>query len=114
MTIPGHPGRDCWARSSRGPRRFSALDHYVGRFHPDAVVDVTLQACHGFNIESHREGQNVRERHGLPFLHLETDYWAHDLGQLRTRVEALLEMIPERRLADRRSAWVPSPPCQCR
>lgn len=80
---------------SPNTRRFSALDHCIGRFHPDAVIDVTLQACRSFNIESHRVGQHMRERHGLPFLHLETGYSAHDFGQLRTRVEALLELINE-------------------
>ncbi len=78
-------------------RRFTGLDEYIRRFRPEAVIDVTLQACHGFNVESHRVEQHVGHKHGLPFLHLETDYSAHDLGQLHTRVEALLEMIPEGR-----------------
>jgi benzoyl-CoA reductase/2-hydroxyglutaryl-CoA dehydratase subunit BcrC/BadD/HgdB len=71
-------------------RRLSELDRYIERFKPDAVVDVILHACHGYNIESYKVMQHVRQRN-LPFLQIETDYSMTDTGQLRTRVQALLE-----------------------
>jgi benzoyl-CoA reductase/2-hydroxyglutaryl-CoA dehydratase subunit BcrC/BadD/HgdB len=73
-------------------RRLTEIDRLVDRFRPDAVVDVVLQACHSYNIESIKVGQNVRQKHGLPFLKIVTDYSQSDVGQIRTRVEALLEM----------------------
>jgi len=73
-------------------RRFDAIDEMIGRFRPDAVVDVILQACHSYNIESHRIEQHVRGKHHLPFLKLETDFSESDVGQIRTRVQALLEI----------------------
>ena len=33
------------------------------------------------------------ETHGLPTLHIETDYSESDTEQLRTRVEAFLELL---------------------
>ncbi|MBT8340592.1 MAG: 2-hydroxyacyl-CoA dehydratase, partial [Desulfatitalea sp.] len=56
-------------------------------------VDVVLQACHAYNVESYKVGKHVEEAHGLPFLKVEIDYSDADIGQLRTRVEALFESI---------------------
>jgi benzoyl-CoA reductase/2-hydroxyglutaryl-CoA dehydratase subunit BcrC/BadD/HgdB len=72
-------------------RRLTELDTLVDRFRPDAVVDVVLHACHSYNVESIKVGQHVREKHALPFLKIVTDYSPSDIGQIRTRVEALLE-----------------------
>jgi hypothetical protein len=35
----------------------------------------------------------MEKNHGLPFLHVETDYSNSDVEQLRTRIEAFLEMV---------------------
>ncbi|OPY07116.1 MAG: 2-hydroxyglutaryl-CoA dehydratase, D-component [Syntrophaceae bacterium PtaB.Bin038] len=72
-------------------RRFDALDEMIRRFRPHAVIDVILQACHTYNIESWQIERHVQERHGLPFLKIETDYSQSDVEPLRTRIEALLE-----------------------
>lgn len=72
-------------------RRLTELDRLIVQFKPDAVVDVVLHACHSYNVESVKVGQHVREKHALPFLKIVTDYSPSDMGQIRTRVEALLE-----------------------
>ena len=72
-------------------RRLDELSTMIDRFKPDAVIDFVLQACHSYNVESYKVGQHVSEVHGLPFLKVETDYSDGDIGQLQTRVEALLE-----------------------
>lgn len=74
-------------------RRLEGLSDMIVRFKPDAVVDVVLQACHSYNVESYKVGKHVNETHGLPFLKVETDYSDGDTGQLRTRIEALFESI---------------------
>ncbi len=71
--------------------RLQMLTDLILRFKPDVVIDVILQACHTYNVESYRVEQHVRDRHGLPFLKIETDYSSSDIAPLRTRVEALLE-----------------------
>lgn len=74
-------------------RRFDALDTMIKRFRPDAVIDVILQACHSYNVESYRIEQHVREKHHLPFLKIETDFTDSDRAMIRTRVGALFENI---------------------
>jgi benzoyl-CoA reductase/2-hydroxyglutaryl-CoA dehydratase subunit BcrC/BadD/HgdB len=73
--------------------RLDLLGRLIAGFAVDGVVDLTWQACHTYNIESYTVGQFVIGQHGLPFLHLETDYSASDTEQLRVRIEAFLEML---------------------
>lgn len=72
-------------------RRLTEITRLVDTFKPDAVIDVVLQACHSFNIESHKVGEYVQKNHGLPFLKIVTDFSLSDEEQVRTRIEALLE-----------------------
>ena len=73
-------------------RRLTELDKAVERFKPDAVIDVVLHACHGYNVESYKVMQHIRNK-GIPFLKVETDYSMNDVAPIRTRVEALLETL---------------------
>lgn len=73
--------------------RFDAMDTMINQFRPDAVIDVILQACHSYNIESHRMDRHIRENYGLPFLKVETDFTESDRAMIKTRVEALFESI---------------------
>lgn len=77
-------------------RRLTELDRMIERFKPDVVVDVVLHACHSYNIESHKIKEHVINKHKMPFLKIETDYSQSDVGQIRTRVEALLEILPRK------------------
>ncbi|MGD9504244.1 MAG: double-cubane-cluster-containing anaerobic reductase [Syntrophobacteraceae bacterium] len=78
---------------SPNPLRFELLDELIREFHVDGVVDVTWQACHTFNIESYTVKEFVEDKHGLPFLQIETDYSESDAERLRIRIEAFLEMM---------------------
>jgi len=73
-------------------RRLTEMTRMIDKFKPDAVVDIVLQACHSYNIESHKVGEHVQMNHKLPFLKIVTDFSQSDVGQIRTRVEALLEI----------------------
>jgi len=73
--------------------RLTELDKMIERFNPDVVIDVILHACHSYNIESHKIKEHITGKHKMPFLKIETDYSQSDAGQIRTRVEALLEMV---------------------
>ncbi len=72
--------------------RLFLLDGLVSEFAVDGVVDLTWQCCHTYNIESRVVGDAMEKGYGLPFLHVETDYSNSDVEQLRTRIEAFLEM----------------------
>lgn len=78
---------------SPNPGRLDLLERMIGEFKVDGVIDISLQACHTFNIESYHIEKLVKEQLGLPFLHIETDYSNSDRESLRVRIEAFLEMI---------------------
>jgi benzoyl-CoA reductase/2-hydroxyglutaryl-CoA dehydratase subunit BcrC/BadD/HgdB len=77
---------------SPNKNRFDALERLRVQYQPDVMVDVVLQACHTYNIESYRVKQWA-EKQGLGFLKIETDYSDSDLERIRTRVEALYESL---------------------
>ncbi len=72
--------------------RFELLGRLINEFRIQGIVDLTWQCCHTYNIESYPLSEFVEKNHGVPFLHLETDYSTSDGEQLRTRIEAFLEM----------------------
>jgi len=73
-------------------RRQELLLEMINGFKVDRVVDLTWQACHTYNIESQNIEAFIKERFNVPFLHLETDYSLSDTEQLRTRIDAFLEL----------------------
>jgi benzoyl-CoA reductase/2-hydroxyglutaryl-CoA dehydratase subunit BcrC/BadD/HgdB len=90
---------------TQNTERMALLERLVIDYRIDGVVDLTWQCCHTYNIESRVIGDCVEKVYALPFLHLETDYSNSDVEQLRTRIEAFLEMARWRssaRLAARR------------
>jgi benzoyl-CoA reductase/2-hydroxyglutaryl-CoA dehydratase subunit BcrC/BadD/HgdB len=74
-------------------RRLEELDKMIERFKPDAIIEVVLHACHSYNVESHKIREHAKNKHGLPYLKVETDFSAGDIEQIRTRVEALFDSV---------------------
>jgi benzoyl-CoA reductase/2-hydroxyglutaryl-CoA dehydratase subunit BcrC/BadD/HgdB len=56
------------------------------------VIHFALNFCQPYAIEALKVGRSL-EAAGLPMLALETDYSMEDVEQLKTRVEAFLEMV---------------------
>ena len=73
--------------------RFKSLDEMITEYHADGVLDMTLQACHTYAIETNKIRRFVNEEKGIPYLNVETDYSQSDVGQLNTRVAAFIEML---------------------
>jgi benzoyl-CoA reductase/2-hydroxyglutaryl-CoA dehydratase subunit BcrC/BadD/HgdB len=61
-------------------------------YNADGVIDISLQFCGLYEMESHNVEQAVRDA-GFPVLKITTDYSMEDIGQLSTRIEAYLEML---------------------
>lgn len=78
---------------SPNPGRFEALDEMIDEYQVDGVIEVVLQACHTFNVETHKVKELVTDKKDKPYLYLETDYSAFDQGQINTRIGAFLEMM---------------------
>jgi len=73
--------------------RFDLMRRMVERYRVDAVIDTVLHACHTFNVESALVKRCVTNELGLPYLKLETDYSPGNAGQIRTRIEAFMEVV---------------------
>ncbi|AKL94281.1 benzoyl-CoA reductase/2-hydroxyglutaryl-CoA dehydratase subunit, BcrC/BadD/HgdB [Clostridium aceticum] len=80
---------------SNNTRRLDLLKRLAKEYQVDAVVDLTWQACHTYNIESFTVKNFVKDELNLPFLQIETDYSDSDIGQIKVRVEAFLESFLE-------------------
>ena len=72
--------------------RIELLGRLIDEYQVEGVVEMTLQACHTYNIEAKSIEKFVKSK-GLPYIHVETDYSQADIGQLDTRIAAFLEMI---------------------
>ncbi|HEY3317619.1 MAG TPA: double-cubane-cluster-containing anaerobic reductase [Coriobacteriia bacterium] len=58
----------------------------------DGIVHYALQFCAPYQIEAYSV-EKAAQAAGIPVLRIDTDYSMEDLGQLKTRVEAFLEML---------------------
>ncbi|MDI6710152.1 MAG: double-cubane-cluster-containing anaerobic reductase [Bacillota bacterium] len=73
-------------------RRMEKLVDMARERGADGVVSYILSFCDPYAVESHQVEKALR-RAGIPSLKIETDYGQQDAGQIRTRVEAFLEML---------------------
>ncbi|WP_263078120.1 double-cubane-cluster-containing anaerobic reductase [Endozoicomonas sp. Mp262] len=73
--------------------REQLLQAMVDEYQADGVIDIVLQACHTYNIESHNIRKIISGDKGIPFMTLETNYSESDTGQIKTRMEAFIEML---------------------
>ena len=78
---------------SPNTERLRLLSQMVEEYQVDGVVDVILQACHTYAVESLSIKRHVRQQHDIPYMAIETDYSTSDIGQLSTRVAAFIEML---------------------
>ncbi|GAB6181610.1 double-cubane-cluster-containing anaerobic reductase [Desulfotomaculum defluvii] len=73
--------------------RLDLINKLAKEYQADAIVDLTWQACHTYNIEAFVIRDYVQNKLNLPYMHLETDYSESDVEQLRVRVQAFLELV---------------------
>lgn len=73
--------------------RFESLDELIDEYKVDGVIDIILQSCHPFSVESHKVKEFVTKTKKVPYLTIESDYTNPDSEQNKTRVAAFLEML---------------------
>ena len=69
------------------------LGRLIDEYNVEGVVEMTLQACHTYNVEAFGIRKFVNEEKGIPYINVETDYSQADIGQLNTRIAAFIEML---------------------
>lgn len=75
------------------PNRTDLLNRMIDEYKVDAVVDVVLQACHTYSVETLQIKRFVNNTKKIPYISIETDYSTADIGQLNTRMAAFIEML---------------------
>ena len=68
-------------------------DELIDDFQVDGVVDLVLQACHTYNVETALVKKLVKDKKGIPYTVVETDYSQADIEQINTRMAAFIEML---------------------
>lgn len=77
---------------SPNPGRPVLMERLLEEYKIDGVIEVVLQACHTFNVESYTIKKCVTNKN-IPYMFIETDYSSTDAGQVNTRVGAFMEML---------------------
>ena len=72
--------------------RIEDIVRLAREYEADGVVHYNLQFCHTYANEAALV-EKALEKAGIPLLRIETDYSDEDAGQLRTRIDAFLEVI---------------------
>ncbi|MFD3158522.1 double-cubane-cluster-containing anaerobic reductase [Haloimpatiens sp. FM7330] len=78
---------------SPNDNRIDLLSKLIDQYKIDGVIDMILQACHTYNVETKRIKEFVTTKKEIPYMSLETDYSESDIGQLKTRISAFIEML---------------------
>ncbi len=78
---------------SPNDNRIKLLSHLVEEYKVDGVIDVILHACHTYSVENLRIKRTVLNEKNTPCMSIETDYSQSDIGQLRTRISAFIELL---------------------
>ena len=68
------------------------IKEFIREYQADGVIDVVLSGCHTYAIETNKIKEASREA-GANYMSLETDYSKQDVGQIRTRLEAFIELL---------------------
>ncbi|WP_416198671.1 MAG: double-cubane-cluster-containing anaerobic reductase [Sporanaerobacter sp.] len=72
--------------------RIEDILKYVKEYNVDGVINYNLSFCHTYGVEYNKVEKALKDNN-IPVIMIETDYSEGDTGQIKTRVEAFLEMI---------------------
>ena len=76
--------------------RLFRLLQMVEEFRIDGIIYYVLKGCVIYDFELIRVEKIMKEK-GIPILRVETDYSPEDIEQIRTRVEAFVEMLERKK-----------------
>ncbi|WP_286910825.1 double-cubane-cluster-containing anaerobic reductase [Clostridium sp. UBA1652] len=78
---------------SPNENRKTLLGKMIEEYKVDGVVDVILQACHTYAVETLSIKRFTNNNYKVPYMAVETDYSQSDIGQVNTRMAAFIEML---------------------
>jgi len=81
---------------SQSDDRIDRLLELTEQYKADGVVYHILRLCQLFDFEFTKVSM-VLQNKGIPLIKIETEYSEEDTGQIKTRVEAFIEMMEARK-----------------
>lgn len=75
-----------------GNVRREQLERLIEDYGVDGVIYYTLRFCDAYSFKVERDREWLT-RMGIPMLHINSDYSSASKGQMRTRIEAFLELL---------------------
>ncbi|MEM2144096.1 MAG: 2-hydroxyacyl-CoA dehydratase family protein, partial [Candidatus Jordarchaeaceae archaeon] len=85
----------CFTSKDGNEDRINWLLDKIKEFRVDGVIYYTVRGCILYAMEYTRI-KHVLDRNNVPVYYLDTEYTREDVGQMKTRVEAFLEMLKAR------------------
>ncbi len=71
--------------------RGDIIKEFIREYQADGVIDVVLSGCHTYATLTNKIKEASREA-GANYMSLKTDYSKQGVGQIRTRLEAFIEL----------------------
>lgn len=75
--------------------RLEDIERLIQEYRVDGVISYVLSFCDPYAVE-HYQVEKFLKAKGVPVLKVETDYSMQDAGQLKTRIEAFVEMLRQK------------------
>ena len=72
--------------------RLKDIEDIAKTLKADGIIHYAIQFCTPYMMEAYKV-KKLAEKMGIQLLRVETDYSMEDMGQLKTRIEAFLEII---------------------
>ncbi len=85
----------CFTSEDGNEDRINWLLNKIKEWNIQGVIYYVIRGCMLFAMEYTRV-KKVMDREGVPVYYLDTEYTREDVGQMKTRVEAFLEMLSAR------------------
>jgi benzoyl-CoA reductase/2-hydroxyglutaryl-CoA dehydratase subunit BcrC/BadD/HgdB len=89
----------CFTSEEGNKDRMDKLETLIKDYKIDGVIYHVIRGCHLYAMEYMRL-KRVLEKVNMPMYYLDTEYSREDSGQIKTRIEAFLEMLVTKTQSD--------------
>ena len=89
----------CFTSDKGNQDRVDRLQTLIKDFKIDGVIYHVIRGCHLYAMEYLRI-KRMLDKENVPIYYLDTEYSREDIGQMKTRVEAFLEMLVTKTATD--------------
>lgn len=89
----------CFTSEEGNQDRIDKLETLVNEYKIDGVIYHVIRGCHLYAMEYMRL-KRYFDKKGIPIYYLDTEYSREDSGQMKTRIEAFIEMLATKTQTD--------------